>query len=327
MPKVSIIVPVYNVERYLPECLDSILAQTEQNWEAILVDDGSTDTSGAICDDYAAKDSRFRVIHKENGGAASAKNAGLDAAEGEYVAFIDSDDWVDPNWLEIMLSALESSGVDVVECDFTKEYRTHSEQGNAATRSAGVYSSQEYLGSYLDNWTCSLFWNKIFRQHLTQNIRFRKERRCIDDEFYTYKILSNACKIVLIEDALYHYRQRASSVVSSPKNRLQITDDSLEILIERYNWISSRYPALRKIYLRHDVEIMFYFAADFLFCDATVKKFRKVAAYYLRQCICHFPGWATIQYALRLMLIRKSKLTANKIGVETQVTQETALFP
>lgn len=305
---ISIIVPVYNVARYLPECLDSILTQTEPNWEAILVDDGSTDISGAICDDYAAKDSRFRVIHKENGGAASAKNAGLDAAEGEYVAFIDSDDWVDPDWLEKMLSALESSGADVAECDFTKEYRTYTEPGNTGSYSAGVFSAQEYLGIYLSNWSCSLFWNKVFKRKLTQNIRFRKERRCIDDEFYTYKVLSHAKKIVRIEDALHHYRQRASGAVTSSKNRLQITDDALEILTERYDWVSSRFPKLRKMYLKHDVEIMFYFAQAFDFCDETRLKFRKIAGYYLWQCLRYIPDLLTLRYAFRLRMIDFSKL-------------------
>lgn len=312
MPKVSIIIPIYNVEHYLLECLDSILAQTKQNWEAILVDDGATDSSGAICDEYAAKDSRFCVIHKENGGAASAKNAGLDVAKGEYVTFIDSDDRVEPDWLEKMLSALESSGADIAECDFIKEYLTHTEQGNDSVRTAGVYSSQEYLGFYLDNWTCSLFWNKVFKRALTENIRFRKERRCIDDEFYTYKIIANAKKIVRIEDALYHYRQRASSAVMSPKNRLQITDDALEVLIERYQWISLRFPELRKTYLKHDVEIMFYFARSFDFCDATRVKFRKTAAYYLCQSLLYFPGLLTLQYAVRLCLMGHKKLSAQR---------------
>ena len=305
---ISIIVPIYNVARYLPECLDSILAQTEPNWEAILVDDGSTDDSGSICDAYVQNDPRFRVIHQENSGAANAKNAGLDAAEGEYVAFIDSDDWVDPDWLEKMLSALESSGADVAECDFTKEYRNCSEPGNTASYSAGVFPSQEYLGIYLSNWSCSLFWNKVFKRKLTQNIRFRKERRCIDDEFYTYKVLSNAKKIVRIEDSLHHYRQRASSAVSSSKNRLQITDDSLEILIERYNWISSRFPELRKIYLKHDIEIMFYFAQAFDFCDETRLKFRKITGYYLGQCLRYIPDFLTLRYVLRLRMMDFSKL-------------------
>lgn len=312
MPKVSIIIPIYNVERYLPECLDSILAQTEQNWEAILVDDGATDSSGAICNDYAANDNRFRVIHKENGGAASAKNAGLDAAEGEYVTFIDSDDWVEPDWLEKMLSAFDSAGVDIAECDFTKEYLTHTEQGNDSVRTTGVFSSQEYLGLYIKNWTCSLFWNKLFKRSLTESIRFRKERRCIDDEFYTYKVIANAKKIVRIEDALYHYRQRASSAVMSPKNRLQITDDALEVLIERYQWISLRFPELRKTYIQHDVEIMFYFARSFDFCDATRLKFRKTAAYYLRQSLLYCPGLLTLRYAVRLCLLNRKKLPAQR---------------
>ena len=99
-PEISIIIPVYKAEKYLRRCLDSVLSQTLSNWECILVDDGSPDQSGAICDEYAAKDSRFRVIHKPNGGVSSARNEGLDTAKGEFICFIDSDDWVGPKYLE-----------------------------------------------------------------------------------------------------------------------------------------------------------------------------------------------------------------------------------
>ena len=116
MPKVSVIVPVYNAERYLAQCVDSILAQTLQDMQVILVDDGSTDSSPAICDAYAGKDRRVQVIHKVNGRAASARNAGLRAAAGEYVAFVDADDWISPEMYEAMLA----EGADVCLCDYVR---------------------------------------------------------------------------------------------------------------------------------------------------------------------------------------------------------------
>ena len=300
--KVSIVIPVYNVERYLRECLDSIASQSYPEFEAILVDDGSTDTSGIICDEYARNDARFKVIHQSNAGSANAKNAGLEQVRGDYVAFVDSDDYVEPNWLECMVNALERNFADLVECDFRKEYVDRSEAANSDNYQAGTFTAEEYLAQYLNNWTCSLFCNKLLKAELTNGVRFRKERRCIDDEFYTYKVVSGADRIVRIHEQLYHYRQRLSSVVSSEKNRLQITDDALEVLIERYEWVSSRFPKLRKVYLRHDVDIMFYFAESCCFTEQTREKFRKISAYYLNQSLYHFPGRITLQNALKLRI-------------------------
>lgn len=305
MKKVSIVIPVYNVQRYLCQCLDSILAQSYQNWEAILVDDGATDDSGAICDRYACSDSRFRVIHKENGGAASAKNAGLDVVSGEYVAFIDSDDYVEPRWLEKLMATAEAEQADLVEFDFDRVYPTHSEPGNQYQEPIRIFTPREYLGQYLENWTSSLFWTKLIRAELVHKIRFREERRCIDDEFFTYKVVSGAARIVRISDVLYHYRQRSSSAVFNVKNRRQIADDALEVLIERYEWVCSRFPELRQSYLSHDVQIMFFFSG-FSHTPETVVKFRCISRYYLCQVLRYLPG--LLLTALKLQLIPDKKL-------------------
>lgn len=307
MKKVSIVIPVYNVRSYLPECLDSILGQSYQSWEVILVDDGSTDDSGAICDRYAAGDSRFRVIHKPNGGAASAKNAGLDAVSGDYVAFVDSDDYVDPYWLEKLMATAEADWADVVEFDFDRVYPAYCEPGNQYPDPVCIFTAREYLGQYLENWTSSLFWTKLIKAELVRDIRFRKERRCIDDEFFTYKVVSGAKRIVRISDVLYHYRQRRSSAVYNMKNRTQIADDALEIMIERYEWICSRFPELRGIYLNHDVQILFYFVG-FSHTSQTVRKFRRICRYYLCQVLKYQPQ--LLWLALRLQLIPEKHLLA-----------------
>ena len=117
-PLISVIVPVYNVEQYLPKCIDSILAQTYENLEIILVEDGTKDSSGVICDEYAAKDARIRVIHKENGGLSSARNAGMEIARGEYFGFVDSDDWIEPEMYENLMALAQKYDADV----FVKGY-------------------------------------------------------------------------------------------------------------------------------------------------------------------------------------------------------------
>lgn len=312
MKKVSIIVPVYNVEKYISECLNSLIKQTYSNIEIILVNDGSTDKSGEICKKYAGQDKRIKVIEQENQGAANAKNNGLEHVTGDYITFIDSDDYVELHWIKTMVDTLEDKNADVVECNFVKEYVDSYELGNDNTYAYKEFSSETYMEQYLSNWTCSLFWNKLFKVEITENVYFRRERRCIDDEFYTYKILSNAKKIVRIEDILYHYRQRISSAVVSEKNRIQKTDDALEVLIERYEWIKNKFPRLTKIYLRHDIDIMFYFAREFVFCDNTIKKFYKVAKYYSKECFKHYPGKVTMKNMVILLLIKKSELLTCK---------------
>lgn len=325
MKKVSIIVPVFNVCRYLPACLESIISQSYHDLEIILIDDGSTDGSSTICDEYAKNDSRIRVIHQNNAGAANAKNAGLDILTGKYVAFVDSDDYVAPDWIETLVNVAEANQADVVECAFDKVFSNRSKPVNPDIDTVKVFTAESYLEQYLFNWTCSLFWNKLFCASLINHVRFRRERRCIDDEFFTYKALSDASKIVQIPNILYHYRQRASSVVSSEINRKQITDDSLEILIERYNWIKSRFPRLTKVYLKHDIEIMFYFSREFIFRTDTVQKFRKTARFYFLQCILHFPGKVTLFYAIQLQHMSK-KLMQNEIPNQ-QVNADQGLFP
>lgn len=322
MKKVSIIIPVHNVEKYLGQCLDSVLSQTYKDLEIILVDDGSTDTSGQICDQYAKQDLRVCVIHQKNAGAANAKNTGLDKATGRYIAFADSDDYVEPNWIEKLVVTAETFNADVVECDFEKVYQSYGRVENHFSEKLAEFTAEGYLGQYLSNWTCSLFWNKLFCAERLNGIRFRKERRCIDDEFFTYKAVTGARKIIRIQDVLYHYRQRASSAVSTAKNRLQIADDSLEILVERYQWVKREYPKLRKSYLAHDVDIMLYYANELEFRDDTKNKFRKMARYYLKECVVVRPSLLTFRYVIRAQRVKLRGIGTGETNQESGVGME-----
>lgn len=303
---VSVIVPVYNVERYLAECVDSILGQTYPQVELILVDDGSTDGSGRICDEYAKADPRVRVIHQPNAGAANAKNAGLDAATGVYIAFVDSDDWVEPDWLERMVLAAAEQDADVVECSFRMEYVDRWEWGNAPEEFVHTnFSTKDYLRHYLTRWTCALFWNKLFRAKLLARVRFHTERRCIDDEFFTYKAVTGASRVLRIPEALYHYRQRRSSVTQRENTLYQRTADDIDILVERYQWIKGHYPDIAMDYLRHDVDTLLYFAREYPFDQTAIAGFRKTARFYLRECLRRYPGKVTAFYAWKAASFRK----------------------
>ena len=153
MPKVSVIVPVYNAEKYLRECVDSILGQTLSDIELILVDDGSTDSSPAICDRYAEQDARVQVIHKPNGRAASARNAGLRAASGDYVAFVDSDDWVSPKMYEKMLD----TGADVTLCDYVRFQGKTETPFTQPNVNAGFYDKAQMREKIYPHLVCLLY--------------------------------------------------------------------------------------------------------------------------------------------------------------------------
>lgn len=300
MDLISIIIPVYNVESYLHDCLNSVAAQSYPHFEVIMVDDGSTDTSGQICQAYADKDSRFKVLHQANAGAANAKNAGLELANGAYIAFIDSDDWVEPNWLAKMITAAKKTDADVVECSFHMEYANRFEPGNdPKTFVSAQFEADDYLRHYLHLWTCALFWNKLFKASMLSNVRFRMERRCVDDEFFTYKAVTGANRVVRISDCLYHYRQRRSSVMQKKETLLQRTVDSIDILAERYQWVSHHYPGLAMDYLRHDVDTLLYFATSYPFHKKAIASFRKAARFYVRKCLRRYPGKLTLYYALK----------------------------
>ena len=240
---VSIILPVYGVEKYLPECVDSLLAQTYETLEILLVDDASPDNCGAICDSYAAKDSRIRVIHKENGGAASARNAGLDAARGELVCFVDSDDTVEPDYVQTLLETLGDG--DIAMCGFYFHSRSSSQPEIVAP---GSYDRIGFLKRFLEDWRCALLWNKIFRRETIGNLRMEEGHR-VDDEFFTYQVALNSCRVTVTDKCLYYYRMRSSSVMqadSAVKERMML--DRISYITTRCDNVSKSLPALKNIY-------------------------------------------------------------------------------
>lgn len=238
----SVIVPVYNVEAYLPKCIESILTQTYGDLELLLVDDGSPDNSGAICDDYAKKDSRITVIHKENGGQGSARNHALDIAKGEYIAFVDSDDFIEPNMYETMIEALERTGSDLSLCGFI----THSGVrfvNSAIPEGETVFASSEEI---LRNYFASPFvggqpWNKLFKRKVFDEIRF-PEGVAREDIYIMHLALAECKRAVHTSERLYHYVIReGSSEHQSFDPKVLI---SMKIADDRHLFITENYPAL-----------------------------------------------------------------------------------
>ncbi len=247
--KVSIIVPVYGVEAYLPACVDSLLAQTYKNLEIILVDDESPDGCPAICDAYAVQDPRVTVIHKKNGGAASARNVGLDAARGDYISLVDSDDWVSKNFIEFLLQLLWETHSDVSVCSFSNVFRNGRTENPIAYPHLATVSQVDFLERFLVDWTCGMATNKLFRADVLNNVRYEEGHK-IDDEFFTYKAIMNCNQVVISDEILYWYRMRKSSVMTSASQcQERILRDKLEYLESRYRDVGNRYPELRTKYL------------------------------------------------------------------------------
>lgn len=206
---ISIIVPVYKVEQYLSQCLDSIVNQTFKDLEIILVDDGSPDRCGMICDEYARKDKRIQVYHIEFSGLSAARNYGMTRARGEFLGFVDSDDWLEPNMFETLFQQMEEHGSDVAICSFYYDYL---DQTIAATVvDEQFYNNRDLLLALLSGKLGSMVWNKLYKISSFKRILF-PESRVLEDIATLYKVFVNTATAVSISKPLYHYRIRKGSI-------------------------------------------------------------------------------------------------------------------
>lgn len=210
---VSVIVPVYRVEKYLHRCVDSLLRQSHQHLEILLVDDGSPDECPRICDEYAQTDSRIKVIHKNNEGLSKARNSGIATATGELITFVDSDDWLHEQFIQTLCSHMEQEQADIAASNFvrTSTFFKHLPDDNYSTY---VYSSEEALAQYLDRFYVPLVvaWGKIYKKSLFDGIRY-PTGKLHEDEFTTHKLIHRAQKIVFTTMPLYFYFQREDSII------------------------------------------------------------------------------------------------------------------
>ncbi|MCL2024064.1 MAG: glycosyltransferase [Oscillospiraceae bacterium] len=220
---ISVIVPVYNVESYLGKCLDSIVEQSYQNLQIILVDDGATDSSGQICDEYAARDGRIQVIHKPNGGLSSARNAGLDSARGQFIAFVDSDDFIARDMYEQLHRAAVENNADIAVCAY---YHYNEKQGSIREI---PHKLDAPFNKSLDEDSAALTlapyaWNKLYRRESFPNFYF-PESLVYEDIATVYPLMSRAKKITIVDKPLYYYLiSRENSIKDGDQNNLQMLD-------------------------------------------------------------------------------------------------------
>ena len=240
-PNISVVVPIYNVEPYLRRCVDSLLGQTYRDFELILVDDGSPDDCGRICDEYAAHDSRVQVVHKPNGGLSDARNAGLAIARSEYIAFVDSDDWVAEDYLARLLDTLMETGADICECEALRT--TGDENYSPVEQSTpAVFDTVSALEQLIhDGVFHQHVWNKLYRKEVIADILFPKGKTN-EDEFWTYQVFGNAKTVTKIPDILYFYFQRPGSIMGETYSLKRL--DALEAKLQRQKYISAKFPQL-----------------------------------------------------------------------------------
>lgn len=260
MAKISVIIPVYKAEKCLARCLDSLLVQTFTDFEVILIDDCSPDNSGVICDEYATKDSRFIVLHRENnGGASAARNLGLEQSTGEYISFVDSDDYVKPEYLQVLFSVLIENQADIAQCSFYEVVNDKFPQEKNDELKVKPYTKEETYGylygdgdKYIFNF---LLWNKLYKSEILKNIRFVEGLRCEDVIFISQSVCA-ASKIVNCNQPLYYYCRHDDSVMGlMQKDRADMINSHLlayqkvaEIVVNDTSYIQTLSNAKLAIY-------------------------------------------------------------------------------
>ena len=312
-PLLSIIVPIYNVEQYVDRCIQSILNQTYQNLEIILVDDGATDCSGAIADSYAAKDKRIKVFHKENGGLSDARNYGLEHVTGDYILFIDSDDFIVNIMCERLITVASSNNADIVSCNYyiyrgddDISIHTMSVQDDKRT-----FTGMDMLRYYLlktEPFDLNVVWNKIFKLDLFNGVvpvRFPKGR-VQEDNFTIFMLFLNANSIVTVNEPLYYYVQRAGSIMANFTRRFMIDTIESHMYMSDYlmNHCSSVKNELQLYLLNSYVELSRRVCANKCKkeCNDLLIQYKHYVLDHTADT-SHNPLWKCKQYIKRLLVI------------------------
>ena len=299
---ISVIVPVFNVEKYLNKCLSSVVCQTHKNLEIILIDDGSTDSSGKLCDEWALKDSRIKVVHKQNGGLSSARNEGLNIATGNFIAFVDSDDHIEPDMIETLLKNLRANDSDICICSFVME----DEQGEIVSDCKPLIS-QTSPGKEALKWLSEprqdrycVAWNKLYKKELFDEIRFPLGL-IHEDQWIAHYVFFNAKKITCIPDVLYHYLIRSNSIMQASNPMKHFSDiDAILDRISFYEQNSLTHLLLGVEKTMFDL-FKFYLKKCFNFQNFSRKEFKQLKLYantcfdFFKECLEKNPEQYTAQ--------------------------------
>ncbi|MBE5740947.1 MAG: glycosyltransferase [Clostridiales bacterium] len=258
MMKVSVIVPVYKVEKYLDKCVESVVNQTYKNLEIILVDDGSPDKCPQMCDEWAKKDERIKVVHKQNGGLSSARNAGIEIAKGEFLMFVDSDDTINPQMIEILIRIQSETSSDITMCSWKKVHDINNPKNktyDVEKLVCVVYENDEVF-ALLYNKKVPLImaaWAKIYKRNLFTDVRY-PEGKIHEDEAVIHEILNNCKKLSFIDYPMYNNTQRRDSITATTFNVKRLV--MLEIMKGRIDFMEKNKPQFIDSAIHHYVKIL-----------------------------------------------------------------------
>lgn len=241
---ISIIVPVYKVEKYIHKCIESILNQTYDKLEIILIDDGSPDSCPKICDDYALRDNRIKVIHQKNQGLSSARNKGIELAKGEYIGFVDSDDYIEPSMFQDLYNTIVENNADISICNFYVINNKSKEKTVKNGLKNKQYNKIEALKEILlDNEIQSYAWNKLYKRELFENVKYPVGKK-YEDIGTTFYLFEKSNRIQYIGKPGYNYLNREDSIVFNYNEQTII--DYIDIIIERYKYVEKKFEELKK---------------------------------------------------------------------------------
>lgn len=314
-PKISVIVPIYNVEKYLVHCIESIINQTYKNLEIILVDDGSLDNCPTICDEFAKKDSRIIVIHKKNGGLSDARNAGLDIATGEYIGFVDSDDYISTDMYRILFNRLSEKDADMAICNYLcvdEDYELLRGKNDVLPIDDEYIDADKFVEGYTGKygWYYVVAWNKLYKRKLFENLRYPIGKKH-EDAFLIHRIVYKSRTIACIKAGLYYYVQRPGSIMAEKFSVKSM--DIGEALIDQYYFAKkNRKPVLKNYAVRrfsYKLESWKGHKDSNLECKAKYNVLRKRAKFltYEKSAWDSYPLCTRIYYRLELLMPRLAK--------------------
>lgn len=302
-PRISVIVPVYNVEKYLNKCIDSILLQKFSNYELLLIDDGSTDNSSEICKTFALQDHRVKYFRKKNGGLSDARNFGIERAIAKYIVFIDSDDYIDVDYLLSLYTAIINNAADVAICGFRVVDDKYDLIDNVSVsdfeKRKKIISGKDLLRNVFKRkgYAFVVAWNKIYNRKLFDTVKFEKGR-LYEDEYINFKLFWNVKKIALVNRQNYNYVQRDGSIKNSKISKKKIIDifEVYQRRMEFYklkddNLYHLANVAYRKLLLRMYYDFIHTFPSLKKSIQIKYRKLRKMDSYTIRISICTLQDW------------------------------------
>ncbi|MEY8872421.1 glycosyltransferase family 2 protein [Francisella philomiragia] len=300
----SIIIPIYNTQEYLVRCLDSVINQSYKNLEIILVNDGSTDNSLDICENYVKKDSRIKIINKNNGGLSSARNAGLDICKGDYISFIDSDDWVSLDYIEILYKNIIDNNADISIINSIKVKSQSDFNFKEQKNIPHTYlSSIEFA---FDNTLPVIACAKLYKIELFENLRFTNYI-IFEDEDIMYRLYSQANKVVYSDYVCYFYLQRSDSIIASrmSKNNLIKSMKSLAFVIDKKEkFFKDKINIPYNFYLDSLGLLSRYYAKSFLYYDKELKMQRKKIKIFINEFLDKSKSVDSFRYKIKKIVIR-----------------------